>query len=261
MSRLSWDATGNRLFDVGLDRGVLYLADRSGVPWNGLRSVEEDPGGESTEPLYFDGVKYLDSQKFGDFSATLTAIVFPDEFLEYEGFVEDNGLFIDDQPPKVFHLSYRTLVGNDILGAAFGYQIHLVYNVTAVANTKAHNTLGEETDPTEFSWQLSAVPETIDGYRPTAHFILDSTLLPPAALGLIEDILYGDEDSDAHFPTISELIVAVVGSLVTIIDNGDGTWTAIGPDSAVHMLTSDEFEIDSIVAEYIDADTYTLTSL
>jgi hypothetical protein len=259
VARLSWNDAGESLFEKGLDRGVLYLTDRSGVPWNGLRSVEEDPGGELTEPLYFDGIKYLDRQKFGDYSAVLTAITFPEVFLEYEGIVDmGDGLFADDQPPKPFSLSYRTLVGNDIKGLAFGYQVHLLYNLTAIVQPKSRNTLNDDPELTEFSWQLDGVPVHISGYRPTAHLILDSTLLELPILQKLEDILYGDDEDDATLPDPDALISA----LVEIIDNGDGTWTAIGPDSAVHMLSIPEqlFEIASDVATVTGPDTYTLSS-
>ena len=257
MARIFWNDAGERLYEKGLDKGVMYLADRSGVAWNGLRSVEENPGGESTEPLYFDGIKYLDYQKHGDFSATLTAITYPDEILEYEGVADmGDGLYADDQPPKLFHLAYRTQVGNDIVGLAHGYQIHILYNLTAVPQPVSHITLNDDPELTEFVWQIDAVPVEINGFKPTAHIILDSTLLPPAILAGIENVMYGNDEEDARLPDVSELI----SFLIIVIDNGDGTFTVIGPDEFVYMVDATEFEINSPLTVMLDPDTYRLIS-
>lgn len=207
MPKLRWNDVGQRFYETGLDRGVLYLADRTGVPWSGLTSVEEDLSEDSSEPLYFDGIKYMDAPAFGDYSATLSAFTYPDEFLEYEGIVDlGSGLFVDGQDSKLFGLSYRTRVGNDTEGPEHGYKIHLVYNLTAIPSDVLHETLMPSSNVTEFSWTISGIPEGASGYRPTAHVIFDSRDLPVAMLAGLEDILYGDADSTAHLPTINELI-------------------------------------------------------
>jgi len=194
MTRLLWDQIGHRLYEAGIDRGVLYLEDTTGVSWNGLTSVEEDTSEETSEPIYFDGMKQLDEQAYGDFTATLKALTYPDEFLEYEGLASlGGGLYVDDQDSKLFGLSYRTLVGNDLEGTDFGYRLHLVYNLTAVPDSNSFGTVTATTDLTEFSWKLTSVPVLIEGYRPTAHVILDSRFLPSDILETIENILYGGD--------------------------------------------------------------------
>lgn len=194
MAPLVWDKAGQRLYEAGLDRGVLYKEDSSGVAWNGLTGIDENLDDIAAEPRFFDGVKYIDEPAVGDYSATLSAFTYPDEFLEYEGTVSlGDGLFVGDQRPKRFGLSYRTLVGNDIEGTEYGYKIHILYNVTAVPAPATFETIGENTAPTNFSWQIDAVPELVPGFRPTAHFILDSRFLPADILETIEDILYGSE--------------------------------------------------------------------
>jgi len=50
MARLTWDNTGERLYETGVDRGVLYIPDGNGaysdgVAWNGLTTVTESPSG------------------------------------------------------------------------------------------------------------------------------------------------------------------------------------------------------------------------
>lgn len=194
MTRLLWDKVGERLYEAGIDRGVLYLPRDNGVPWNGLTGIEEDVANDTSEPSYFDGVKVNDIQQAGDFAATLRAFTYPDEFLEYEGQVSlGGGLYVDDQPPKQFGLSFRTRVGNDTEGTDFGYKVHLLYNVIAVPEDQANATLSGQASPIEFGWRISAVPEWVSGYRPTAHVVLDSRYLPSDILTEIENILYGSE--------------------------------------------------------------------
>lgn len=207
MTKLLWNQVGERFYEAGVDRGVLYLADGSGVAWSGLTSVEEDFGGDSTSPSYFDGVKTRDTPSIGDFSATLSALTYPDEFLEYEGSGSiGNGLFIDDQPPKMFGLSYRTLVGNDTELQNHGYKIHILYNLTATPDAVGNETLSDSPRPVNFTWRLSSVPMKAKNYRPTAHVIFDSRYLEPSMINGIEDILYGARQGEARLPSINDLL-------------------------------------------------------
>lgn len=207
MTKLLWDQVGERFFEAGIDRGVLYLADGRGVAWSGLTSVEEDFGGDSTSPVFFDGVKTRDNTSFGDFSATMTALTYPDEFLEYEGSgLLGNGLFVDDQPAKPFGLSYRTLVGNDVKDQDLGYKIHILYNLTAVPEGVGNETLNDSPQPTNFSWKLSSVPQEAAGYRPTAHVMFDTRYIWSDLREGLESILYGGEQADARLPSINELL-------------------------------------------------------
>lgn len=197
MTTLVWDKPGQRLYEAGVDRGVLYLSNDLGIAWNGLTSVEEDLDDTTSEPVFFDGTKIMDMPMLGDFSATLHAFTYPDEFLEYEGVIPaGDGLFVDGQSPKQFGLCYRTRVGNDTEGPNFGYKIHIVYNVTAVPDTKSYSTQTPGSGAMDFAWKLTAVPEDVPGYRPTAHVILDSRFLPADILRTIEDILYGTDGSE-----------------------------------------------------------------
>lgn len=194
MSRLFWDQVGERSYEAGIDHGVLYLADGSGIPWNGLISIEEDMGGDSSEPSYFDGVKILDIPSTGDFSASLSAFTCPEEFMDLEGISEiSDGMYVDGQDSKTFGLSYRSQIGNDILGIDYGYKIHLLYNLTATSESKTHETLNDSANLMELSWKISGVPEQFPNYRPTAHIIFDSRFLDPEILLELETILYGQD--------------------------------------------------------------------
>lgn len=265
MARLAWNELGYRFYESGLDRGVLYLQDGTAVAWNGLTSVTESYNKESS-PIYYDGQKINDLVVLGDFAGTMKAITYPDEFIEVEGLAESSraGIFFADQPPKTFNLCYRTLIGNDLEGTDYGYKLHLLYNVIAMPSEKEYTTLSMDSSAMEFEWSITAVPEEIEGFRPTAHVIFDSTKMDEWLLRDLEDILYGKSDADATLPTIAELLAFVdAWYRVEITDNGDGTWTAdVRPDSGLIWLDppdNTEFEILTATATYLDADTYELT--
>lgn len=206
MTALAWDQTGEKIYETGVDRGVLYLSDGSGVPWNGLTSVDDKTKGSVTS-AYWDGVKYADVYVHGDFEAVLKAYTYPDEFMEFEGVVgATQGFLIAQQTPKTFGLSYRTLIGNDVAGLEYGYKIHILCNLLAVPGTKGFRTQAKTVAPVEFEWTLSAVPAQIPGFRPSPHIIFDSTKSSPEFIEELEGILYGTESTDAELPTFEALL-------------------------------------------------------
>jgi hypothetical protein len=262
MTKLVWDQVGQREFEAGVDRGVLYLDDRSGVAWNGLTSVEEDFSGDETEPIHFEGEKVSELQTSGDFAGTLTALTYPDEFVEFDGSSSiEPGLIIDNQPAKFFHLCYRSLIGNDLEGTDHGYKIHILYNLIAEPSNTNRQTIGAEVTPLEFEWGLTSIPEIIPGYKPTAHAVIDSRNLNPEILEELEEILYGTETDEPYLPSLAELTQYIEEwGLIIIEDNGDGTWTARGPDELITMLDSTTFQITEANAEVFSGGAYTIQS-
>lgn len=262
MAAISWNDIGERFFETGCDRGVLYLSDNTGVAWNGLTSVDETGGTETPNALYFDGRKYVDLTTGSIFTGTLKALTYPDEFLEYDGYAEiEYGMLIDGQARKTFGLSYRTLVGNDVDGIDYGYKIHLFYNLTAVPDSISRSSIDNAVDPMEFSWKVVSNPRALLGRYPSGHVILDSNKLGPETMTTIENILYGTLNTTPRLPTIEELATYLTSSLtIVIVDNGNGTWTAIGPDEDIIMLDSTTFQITNANATFIDANTYQVSS-
>lgn len=261
MAELVWDKIGDRTYESGLDRGVLYLPDGTAVPWNGLTSVVEDFKIESV-PVYYDGMKINDLVTLGEFAATLKAITYPDEFIELEG-VSDlrHGLFVGDQRPQLFGLCYRTQIGNDVAGDVEGYKIHIIYNVMAIPSNKTHESISDKTNPSEFEWKLTAVPEEIPGFRPTAHLILDTRKIDPLLLGSIEQDLYGNTYATASLIPMQDLVEYITEWFrVKIIDNNDGTWTAISKfDGFIEFGLDGFFDIIHVNAVYLNDVTFIIS--
>jgi hypothetical protein len=263
MARLTWDNVGERYFETGLDRGVLYSLDGLGVVWNGLISVDESPTGGEPDPIYQDGVKQYNKSTLEEFEATITAYTYPDEFMKYDGQASvGSGLLLDNQERQAFNLSYRTRSGNDVEGADFGYKIHILYNAYVAPAEKEYETFGESLELMDFSWDISTLPVSVGGDRVSSHFVIDSTKTNKYMLRAFEDILYGTESMAPSLPSPEDLVALFTSDwfTLTITDNGDGTWTASGPDEVVSMIGPDEFQISWDSAIYFDDNTYTVSS-
>lgn len=255
MAAIVWNVLETRRFETGVDRGVLYPENECGVPWNGITAVEEQAA-NTVDAIYFDGVKINDMVTVGDFSGVLKAITYPDEFVQFEGAIEDQtGVEIHNQPQGRFGLAYRTMIG-DVNGNLNHYKIHLLWNLTALPSTKTYETISDEINLSEFEWSITAIPEDIENFRPTAHIVLDTRKLDPWLLQDIEDIIYGDEDSCPTLPSLKGLTTFIrKWDRLIITDHGDGTWTASCPrEGVIEMIGPDEFRITTDTAEYITPD-------
>jgi hypothetical protein len=196
VARLDWTAVGERFFETGVDRGVLYIDGAPGVAWTGLTGVEEATIGGDSQGFYIDGVKYLNRLKSEEFEATITAYTYPDEFGQCDGTASiGNGLFARHQRRKPFGFSYRTMVGNDIDGVEHAYKVHLVYNALAQPSGASNKSLSDSADVSDFSWHITTKPSLVKNFAPSAHYVIDSREVPDGLLGLVEDILYGNPNS------------------------------------------------------------------
>lgn len=207
MPRLIWGSPAERIYENGVDRGVLYMPSNPGVVWNGLISVAENPSGGDPEAYYQDGLKYLQLASSEEYAATINAFSSPREFGPCEGNTSiQNGLIATQQPKKSFGFSYRTKIGNGAEGGDFAYKIHLVYNALASSAQRTNKSLGGSADPSTLSWSITTKPPAISGYKPTAHLVIDSRFVPGGLLADVEDIFYGTEAEGARLPDPDELI-------------------------------------------------------
>lgn len=211
MPRLLWDQTGEKLYETGVDMGVLYKRDSkgtypSGVAWNGLTTVSESPEGAEANALYADNKKYLDLISAEQFKYSIEAYTYPDEWAECDGSKEiAEGVFATQQNRSHFGLSYRSLIGNDVKNTDYGYKLHLVYDSTAAPSEKSNATVNDSPEATTFSWECSTTPVDCPNCKPTAHLIIDSTKVDKDKLKKLEDILYGTDDADARLPLPNEI--------------------------------------------------------
>ncbi len=262
MSRLTWDAIGSRTYEGGVDRGVLYVPGSDGVPWSGLTSVVERPTGGEPRPFYMDGEKYQNVSGREEFEATLSALTYPDEFGVCDGTaVVRAGLLATQQRRRSFHLSYRSLIGNDLKGLGYAYKIHLIYNALAKPSERNNVTLGDAADAADFVWELTTRAPVSAGIRRTAHLIIDSRTTNPVKLQMIEDLLYGSDILSPQIPTLEDLVVLYDDPLeFTLTDHGDGSFTIVAPNSSLEIESSGSFTFDWPTAEPVDEDTYTVAS-
>jgi len=211
MPKLVWDKTDERIFETGVDKGVLYpfntesKAYDKGVVWNGLTGVTESPSGAEATPLYADNIKYLNLLSAEEFGATVEAYTYPDEFGECNG--EANiaaGVVAGQQKRKTFGMSYQTKVGNADDPEA-GYKIHLIYGAKAAPSEKAYATVNDSPEAITFSWELTTTPVDVPSLKPTASLVIDSTKVDATKLKALEDILYGTEDAEARLPLPTEI--------------------------------------------------------
>ena len=211
MSKLIWDATGERKYENGVRNGVLYVMDESGtypkgVAWNGLTAVTESPSGAEATALYADDVKYLNLISAEEFGATVEAYTYPDEFAQCNGEASlVNGVTIGQQPRKTFGMAYRTVLGNDIENESYGYKLHLIYGAVASPSEKAYATINDSPEAITFSWELKTTPVVVNGFKPTASLTIDSTKANAEKLAALEDILFGSETGEARLPLPNEI--------------------------------------------------------
>ena len=207
MARLTWDQTGERLYETGVDRGVLYINGTGtydkGVAWNGLTGVTESPSGAEATDLYADNIKYLSMRSAETFGATIEAYTYPDEFAECDGSASlATGVTIGQQSRKTFGLCYRTQIGNDVDLNDHGYKLHLIYGCSASPSEKAYATINDSPEAITFSWELTTTPVNVTGFKPTACIIIDSTKADPECLTALEDILYGTDTGGSTSPRL-----------------------------------------------------------
>ena len=206
MSKLVWDVLNERVYELGVDHGVLYLNgtgsyDLSYV-WNGLTSVQENPEGGELTDQYADNIKYFSLQSTEKYKATVEAFTYPDAWGECDGSAEvSTGVYFGQQNRKSFGFSYRTKIGNAEEGQDVGYKLHLVYGCKAAPSSKNYETINDSPSAITFSWEIDSTPVSVDGYKPVSHIAIDSTKVDATKLAQLEDLLYGT-DAQAEKPAV-----------------------------------------------------------
>ena len=227
MAVLQWDKTGERVFETGVDHGVLYLPDTAGAypeghAWNGLTTVTESPSGAESNKQYADNRVYANLVSAEEFGGTIEAFTYPDEFEQCDGTATPTpGVGIGQQTRRPFGLSYRNLIGNDTEGQSYGYKLHLVYGATAAPSEKARATVNDSPEAMTLSWEFTTDPVevgTIAGvdYKPTSHITIDSTKVDAGDLATLEEFLYGTAGTDPSLPSPQAVYSIFSGTVLSV---------------------------------------------
>lgn len=212
--RIVWDQVGQKIYETGIDQGVLYIPNDSGayvngVAWNGLLGFDENPSGAEATKLWADNINYATMFSAEEYGGTIRAYTYPDEFEQCDGSAElITGASVRQQERKVFGFCYRTKVGNDVAGDDFGYKLHLVYGCKASPSAQTHDTVNDSPAAVEFSWEVSCTPVPVTGLKPTCVVEIDSTKFKDAnksKLTALENVLYGSSEAAARLPLPDEI--------------------------------------------------------
>lgn len=216
-NKLVWDQTGQKTYNTGVQKTVLYPQSSEGtypkgVAWNGVTGINEAPSGAEPTAIYADDIKYLSLMSAEDFSATITAYSTPEEFDECDGSAEiADGVTIGQQDRRPFGLCYRTTIGNDVKQSKYGYKLHFIYGALAKPSSRDNKTINESPEAIELSYEMSTTPVSVSGMKPTATLVVDSTKADPEKLQKLEDIIYGTETEVARLPLPDEIALIMKG--------------------------------------------------
>mgnify|MGYP001466409788 CR=1 FL=1 len=214
MPKLVWDKTGERLYETGTAKGVLFKQEASGsygtgVAWNGLTAVKKSPDGAEESPIYANNAKYISLMSAENMKGSIEAYTYPDEFEECDGSAVVNpGVYVGQQTRVPFALAWSTIVGNDTQGNAYGEKIHIIYGAKVSPSERAYETVNNDPSAITFSWDFNTTPVDLSdiGLDPSAGIVVSKSEVTAEAWASLQAKLYGDETNDATLPTIQEVI-------------------------------------------------------
>lgn len=247
MTRVIWDSSTDKTYSAGVSQAVLYPKDSPGVAWNGLISVT-DKGDDNTTSISLDGRLAVAESLPGAFSGSLSAYTYPEELEACQG----NPDGFTAQPRQQFGLCYKD-----------NHQLRILYNVLLKPGSDKFQTVSDNPSMTAFAWDFTTTPVAIPWGRPSSHLAIMTDFASPSALSALEDILYGDDANAPSLPDpFSIYSVFEPFAVLTVTDNGDGTWTANDHGAgAISMTDSTHFKLTWPSAVFISDTEYRLHSL
>lgn len=253
MAQITWDATGTRFYETGVDRGVLYVQDAQGtyttpgVAWNGLTAVTESPTGAEANPMYADNIKYLNLMSTEEYGATIEAYTYPDQFAVCDGSATPTpGVTVGQQTRKTFGFAYRTQIGNDVSGTDFGYKLHLIYGALATPSEKAYASVNDSPEALTFSWDITTTAIPVTGYKPTAKLTIDSTKVDATKLASFEAQLYGTAGVDPVLPMPDDVIALLGTGAVTEVTPTMPTYNSTTKVITIPTVTGVTYKIGGV---------------
>jgi hypothetical protein len=257
MARVSWDRVGEKRYETGVDRGVLYLPNNlgnytEGFAWNGLTGVTESPSGAESNKQYANNTVYANLKSAEEFGGTIEAFTYPEEFEQCDGTYSPlPGVGIGQQARRTFGLSYRTRVGNDLLGTDFGYKLHLVYGGDAAPSERPYATINDSPEAATMSWEFTTTPievGTINGVqlKPTSLVVIDSTKVDADALADLENLLYGTAGTDPSLP-LPAAVYALFSGTITQVEPTAPTYNSTTKVITIPTVTGVQYLVDGVV--------------
>ena len=220
---LEWDKIGERLYETGVDHCVIYeYKDAStgytnGEAWNGISNITENKSGAEPTPLYADNIKYLNLKSLEEYGVTIECYTYPKLFEKCNGMEElTPGAMLGQQTRGSFGLSFRTLIGNDLLHEDYGYKLHLVYGCDASPSEESNATINDSPEAKTMSFEVTTTPVAVDGHKPTSCITIDSTAFKEPEkkklLDALEKLLYGSDGTPAKLPLPAEVLETLTAS-------------------------------------------------
>ena len=208
MSLITFDNTGDKKFEAGVDHCVLYPltngAYNHGVAWNGITGITESPEGGDAQDFYADNIKYGSLRGAENFGGTIECYTYPDEWKGCDGRADlADGVTFSQQSRKIFGLSYRTLIGSDTMELGAGYILHIIYGCTASPSSKSRSTVNESPEAGTMSYEFKTTPVNVSkiaNAKATSHIEIDSTKVSTKVLAAIEAALYGKDGAVSYNP-------------------------------------------------------------
>ena len=214
MAKLSWHGTGKREIEAGVSEVALFPMGSSGyetgVAWNGVTAISENPSGADVTDLYADNIKYASMRAAEQFGFTIEAYTYPDEWAECDGSKEAvDGVLLAQQPRKAFGLVYKSQIGDEAHPSMDkGYKLHIIYNSTASPSSRGYTTINDNPDAISFSWEANSTPVEVSGtsYKATCEIVIDSTKANATKLAALLLKIYGDTNTDPTLPDPATII-------------------------------------------------------
>lgn len=193
MTRLKWGDEKKRVYESGVDRGVLYVPNKTPVVWDGLVSVAESIEGGDAKPNYIDGRNYQNTFDQASYEATITAFSAPKAFDECDGRLEIfPGYYALQQSRKTFALAYRSMLG----GVDNAYRIHMLYSLLASPGKRGYKSFDGQAAVETMTWPVTGAFTIASNLVISSKFTLDSREVPAAKMAMIENALYGSISAD-----------------------------------------------------------------
>lgn len=215
--KMVWDQTGERLYSTGVEQGAIYVQGTDGTygageAWNGLTNVTESPTGAEVTALWANNHKYGELVSAEEFAGSMEAYMYPDGFKACNGEATIvKGFTVGQQARLPFGMAYKSLIGNDVVGTDYGYELNIVYGARVTPSEKAHNTVNDSPEAGTMSWEFTTTPVDIPGFKPSAKLTFNSTEVDKEKLAALEAILYGSKDTEPRLPLPEEIITLMKG--------------------------------------------------